>query len=190
MMQKIKSINITLILLGIIILSSCQKQHRTVKKFNNWQQVSSWSFNGKMAINDSHNSGSGRINWQVTPMTTNAQFNAPLGQGNWSIFAKKNQARLTSSKNGDQFANNAETLIFNELGWHFPWDNLQYWLRGYKLNDNLTTHHNTPELLIDNGWEITYQKWMETPIGLLPKKIKATKDSYSVKLIIYAWEIK
>jgi len=190
MMQKIKNTNTALLLLCMIILTSCQKQHRTVKTFNHWQQVSSWSFNGKMAINDGHNSGSGRINWQVTSTGTNAQFNAALGQGNWSIFAEKDQARLTSSRNGDQFAKKAETLIFNELGWHFPWDNLQYWLRGYKLNDNLQAHSITPELLLDDGWKITYQKWVETAVGLLPKKIKASKDSYSVKLIIYAWEIK
>lgn len=175
----------------LIMLVSCGKKNtKPTTSLNNWQQVSHWSFVGKMAINTGQESGSGKVQWKVSDKGSRAKFKAPLGQGSWEILEEGNNAQLISSRNGESFANNAEELIANELGWYFPWNNLHYWLRGFTPDDKLTIDKELPETLNYDGWEITYQKWMQTPIGMLPKKIKVTKEAYTVKLIIYEWDIK
>jgi len=182
---------------GLLLLSACQhnrkKNNVTTAIFDNWQQVSSWSISGKMAINDGHNNGSGKFNWQQADMTTVAKFSAPLGQGSWSIEEKTDQTVLTSSKHGVTQAATAEQLISNELGWYFPWNNLKYWLRGYQTslqsNNILPIHHKLYDSFNDDGWHIVFQSWVNTPMGMLPKKIKAKKGPYSIKLIIYSWDI-
>ncbi len=141
-----------------------------------------------MAINDGKNSGSGRILWTVDNDTSNAKFKAAMGHS-WSITESANSAKLESSDNGKITGDNASALITHELGWEFPWQSLAYWVRGYRTNQDLEQHSTLLESITDNGWTIIYQKWMKTPIGILPKKIKATKDNYSVKLIIYNWDI-
>jgi outer membrane lipoprotein LolB len=190
-MKLRKLINITSLLAFFSIISACQNNPKKIIKENySWNEVSSWSFNGKMFINDTINNGSGKINWKIKPNYIKAQFKSLLGLGgNWKITENNSQAKLESSKNGITIAQNAEQLIALELGSEFPWKSLQYWVRGYKTNQPLKAHDKLPIIINDNGWTITYQKWMETPMGLLPKKIKATKDSYSIKLIIYTWEI-
>ena len=55
------------------------------KELTDWKQVSEWSFNGKMAIKDNNNNGSGRVSWSHTKETTHVVFKAPLGQGNWKL---------------------------------------------------------------------------------------------------------
>ena len=173
------------------VLVACQKNKQTKPNatHKSWHQVKSWTLKGKMAINDGQNSGSGTFKWLMTGANTNARFKAPFGQGSWNIQETEISATLTSSKNGNTVADSAEELISNELGWHFPWNNLKYWLRGYKSNPNLPTSKTMPQSFQDDGWTISYQKWMPTPMGLLPKKIYASKPPYSVKLIIYSWSI-
>jgi outer membrane lipoprotein LolB len=185
-----KLIKITSLLVCISLICACQKnQKKTIGGNHNWNDVSNWSFSGKMAINDNKNPGSVRVHWEIKPNVVKAEFKIlPFG-GKWVITETEKQAKLESSKNGVSVAENAEQLIALELGSHFPWKSLQYWVRGYKTDQPLISHENLPIIIKDNGWEITYQKWMDTPMGLLPKKIKATKDNYTIKLIIYSWEI-
>ena len=186
-MEKKNHIKITGLFLIIFMLSACQHNKKPIAS-SDWKTGKSWSFSGKMAINDGQNSGSGRISWETYNNTTHAEFKAPLGQGSWTITENANTAKLVSSKNGKTIADNASDLISNELGWHFPWKSLKYWVRGYQTGQALTPYNTLPESFSDNGWKITFQKWTKTAKGMLPKKIKASKDNYSVKLIIYSWD--
>lgn len=182
--------NIFIIILVTTVFTACNKKQNVKPNITTqWNNIQTWSFNGKMAINDGNNSGSGRITWQVNQETIKAQFKAPLGQGSWEITENPHSAKLTSSNHGESTADNASILINNELGWEFPWESLKLWVRGYQTNQTLNPHSSLPNTINDNGWTITYQKWMNTPLGMLPKKIKATKESYTVKLIIYKWYI-
>ncbi len=171
----------------LITLSACHHK-KNIKKNIDWQERSSWSVNGKIAIKGGQESGSGRILWQVENGTIHAQFKAPLGQGSWEITENNQEAILNSSKYGKKIGSNAETLISQELGWQFPWKKLSLWLRGVKNPEQLNNLTNKQSQFFDQGWHIIFDKWQETSLGLLPKKITATKPPYSVKLIIYGWE--
>jgi len=171
----------------LLFCTACQNK-KPKNPINNWKNVKSWTFKGKMAINDGNNNGSGRVEWLVSLNNIQAQFKAPLGQGSWEIFEFENSAKLHSSINGETNADNAELLISNELGWHFPWNSLQYWLRGHKTNETITSISQPKSDFMDANWHISYTQWMPSPLGLLPKKITASNPPYSVKLIIYKWD--
>jgi len=179
---------LVLVILAVVLVS-CQSLKTKTSKTQafKWSEINSWAFTGKMAINDGHNSGSGKINWKINQGQLLAQFKAPLGQGSWEIEENTQGAHLTSSRNPEQFANDAQTLISNELGWLFPLEKLKYWLRGYAHLAPLEPHQIANQNIKDAGWEITYQKWQTTKMGLLPFKIKANKSPHSLKLIIYKW---
>lgn len=182
----------TLLLLFIVttIFTACNKKQNIKPNISpQWNNIPTWSFSGKMAISDGKNSDSGRIIWEAIENSTHVKLKALVGLRSWSIDENPDHATLQSSKNNKTIADNAELLISNELGWHFPWNSLKYWVRGYQNQQALTPHDTLPKSFSDNGWEMTFQKWMKTPIGMLPKKIKATKDNYSVKLIVYKWNI-
>jgi outer membrane lipoprotein LolB len=173
-------------LLLLIGLSACQTiKHKQLHQ--NWDEVNSWSLSGKMAINDGKQNGSGKFNWKVSPTHLEAQFKAPLGQGSWKIIEDNYQAQLISSKHPDKYAADAQILISNELGWTFPLKKLKYWLRGFEYLQTPKKHKKNIDTIADSEWQISYQRWEHTPMGLLPTKIKASKPPYSVKLIIYHW---
>lgn len=170
------------------LFSACQKKDKfSGENISNWNQVKSWSFKGKMAINTPSQSNSGSLKWHVNDTTTSAQLKALLSS--WEITENLDITTLKSSQNGVSESADAQSLISNELGWDFPWNSLSYWLRGYREHQSITKHTDLPVSFLDNDWTITFQKWMATPLGMLPKKIKASKGQYSVKLIIYNWYI-
>ncbi len=142
-----------------------------------------------MAINDGQNSGSGKVNWINKKNLNVAKFKAPLGHGSWEIIESPKQAKLISSSSGERTALNAQILLNREIGWDFPWNKLSNWFRGYTDEKVLLTHTILPTTLFHDGWEITYEKWTNTSVGWLPKKIKASKPPHSVKLFIYEWVI-
>ena len=172
-----------------ILLASCTHLQKKSGSLDVTQSASkNWSLNGKFALSNGKKNGSGKISYSVNNKTIHAKFKAPLGQGSWEVKQQNNKAELISSKHHPMYGNSAQKLISQELGWNFPWDSLIYWLQGFKSNEKITTHlSNNLKEIQDNGWTITYAKWIQTANGFLPKKIKASKPPYTVKLIIYNW---
>lgn len=148
-----------------------------------------WSITGKFSLSDGQESGSGKITYAVNNTSIHAKFKAPLGQGSWEVKQDQDKAELLSSRHSPIYSNNAQTLVSQELGWDFPWDSLNYWLRGYKTNEKMASHHQSIDSIHDKGWTISYSKWIQTTNGLMPKKIIASKPPYKVKLIIYKWTV-
>jgi len=189
--KLITCLNLSLLLSSLVFLSSCQKRTRVKDTATPkiWQEVKEWSFIGKMAINDGHNSGSGKIKWLVTNNTIQAEFKAPLGQGSWKIIENKDFSTIISSRNGKFTGTDTEELIAQELGWDFPWNALKSWLRGTPSHTPAKDLKDTPLHFSDQGWNLEFTQSIQTSVGLLPKRIKASKPPYSVKLIIYRWDI-
>lgn len=168
-----------------ILLMSCmsmQKKSKINKATNNW------SITGKLALSDGKKSGSGKITYGVRNTYAHAQFKAPLGQGSWEIIESNNKTQFLSSRQLPTIGDDAQTLISHELNWDFPWNHLSYWLRGYPKDADITPHKVVIKSIHDDGWIISYSKWINTEKGFLPKKIKASKPPYQVKLVIYKWD--
>ncbi len=171
-------------------LTSCvSTQKRPIQTSTQQSYPSNWSITGKFALSNGKENGSGKITYSVSGQNINAKFKAPLGQGSWEIKQDKDKAELLSTRHHPIYGNDAQTLVSQELGWDFPWNSLAYWLRGYKTNAKTTPHKQSIDKIDDNGWIITYSKWINTSQGLLPQKIKAKKPPFSVKLIIYKWMV-
>ncbi len=174
--------------IGTLLTSCVSPQKRSDSTSTQQPARNNWSITGKFALSNGKENGSGKITYTVNKPIIHAKFKAPLGQGSWEVKQDKNKAELLSSKHNPIYGNNAQILISQELGWDFPWDNLFYWLQGFKSNERVTSHFsNSIKKIHDDGWTITYNKWTQTANGFLPKKIKASKPPYTVKLIIYNW---
>jgi len=173
-----------------ILLASCTSLQKKPSPIDVTQSASkNWSLTGKFALSNGKENGSGKITYSVNNQNIHAKFKAPLGQGSWEIKQDKDKAELLSNRHNPVYGNNAQLLISQELGWDFPWDSLPFWLRGYETNGKTTTHIKEIDEIHDNGWTISYSKWVQTSDGLLPRKIKASKHPYTVKLFIYKWTL-
>ena len=93
---------------------------------------------------------------------------------------------MKSSHSGEIIANTTEELILQELGWDFPWNQLNDWIRGHKSN----SFNKNDKLFSDfseGGWNLKYKYKNFKNQGRLPRLIIANKPPYQVKVAIYNW---
>lgn len=182
------------IALSVLLLTGCfqHKRMRSASVDDTLRQRIAdgpWVLEGKMALSDGRNSGSGRLRWEKSLDTTRVELIAPLGQGQWQLRETAAGAWLRSSTRGELAGESAEQLLSTEIGWPVPWQALPYWLFGqsHRFADNVRETGQLPSRLQENGWEIAYSRYKSTVLGLLPYKIIARKGPYTVKVFVRRW---
>jgi len=152
--------------------------------------ASDWTIEGKIAFSDGRDGGSGKFNWHSTDGVVQAVLRAPLGQGSWRLHEDANgAARLYSGKEDFIAADDAEILVSQQIGWRVPWRALKAWLRVMPYQRNLASQVPEDDKLViyEQGGRIEYKKWSDASGRLLPSRITARKDPYSIKLSIRKW---
>ncbi|WP_395374417.1 lipoprotein insertase outer membrane protein LolB [Marinicella sp. W31] len=177
----------------VSVLSACtrhQVRHTTDVNYQNLADVSDWKIEGKIAFSDGRDGGSGKFNWQAEDDAVQVELRAPLGQGSWRLNEEANgEARLYSGKDDFVTAEDAEILVSRQIGWHVPWHALKAWLRVTPHQQAQATEKQEDNILVisEQGWRIEYKKWSNASGRLLPTRITARKEPYSIKLSIRKW---
>lgn len=92
------------------------------------------------------------------------------------------------------YAEDAETLLQNYLGWQVPVSGLHYWIRGLPspqtiVQTMLLDEQSRLSELTQAGWRVSYKRY-QTHKGLqLPAKMELLNASLKVKLVIRQWEL-
>ncbi len=96
------------------------------------QAVLAREFNilGRLAIQDEKQSFSGSFRWVHLAASDEILLFTPLGQAVAEITKDDGGVRLITSKMEGYYANDAETLTEQILGWRLPLDGLRYWIQG------------------------------------------------------------
>jgi outer membrane lipoprotein LolB len=92
--------------------------------------LQSWAFEGKLAVTDGKDGGSGHFQWKRGIGTDHMDFHAVLGRGAWRLDAGPDGAELELA-NGDVFRSaSLDELVRRHAGWRIPVDYLAWWVRG------------------------------------------------------------
>ena len=145
---------------------------------------------GKLALSDGQEGGSGRLSWRQHNTQVTAQFKAPLGQGDWLIEESDHGARLVINNEAPYYADHAETLIEEAVGWPVPWHELKRWIVAQPVNRNQAeiTRNQTSKTIVEQGWTIVYDRFQDDEQGCFPHRIMASKSPYSIRLIVRQWQ--
>jgi outer membrane lipoprotein LolB len=153
--------------------------------------VDQWSLEGRIAINDGRDGGSGRFIWQKHGEDSTMEFHAALGRGAWRLQADASGAVLELANGDLRRAPSVGQLVERQLGWEIPVDALAWWVRGCaapgdpdwrRLDD-----HGWLKGLSQFGWEIELEKYTDMKGVFMPLKLKASQNSYVVKLAVRDW---
>jgi outer membrane lipoprotein LolB len=150
-----------------------------------------WELEGRIAINDGRDGGSGRFNWQRHGNNASMEFHGALGRGAWRLQADGSGAVLELANGEISRAASVGQLVEQALGWDIPVDALAWWVRGCAAPGDRgrreLDEHGWLMGLSQFGWEIEYGKYADTKGIFLPQKLKASQDSYVVKLLVRNW---
>lgn len=153
---------------------------------------SAFDINGRIAISDGNDGGSGRFEWQQRGLSTTLRFFAPVSARNWRLEVQPGQALLIESNGAIRVANSAEELLRRELKLNLPADALRYWVLGMRApgaeSEIELDDSGQLALLRQSGWEIRYVGFDQAHDPPLPRKLFARSGEHQVRISVRSWK--
>ncbi len=148
---------------------------------------------GRVALSDGEQGGSGRLIWQQSETDLDVRFSAPLTQRTWRLQRDPLGARLIDDRGEVAEAAELQQLLDRVWGVGVPVDALAYWLRGSRLPGSGRISLDPQGRLLQvqqRGWTIDYLSWHEasSELPVLPKKVYASNGERWVRVVIQRWQ--
>jgi outer membrane lipoprotein LolB len=151
-----------------------------------------WTLEGRIAVSDSKNSGSGDITWVQDGQHYVFTIRGPFGKS-FRLTGGPDQALLEGMDGGPIDGPDAEALLRRALGWEVPLRDLRAWVLGLRADGGPAElsfgQDRLPSLLQQDGWNVDYREWDTTRQPALPRKVFADKAPFKVKLSIESWQL-
>lgn len=181
-----------LVALLLLCLAGCVNQPHKAQ-VDSVEALNQWQLDGKIAIKMTDFARSAYFGWENTVGSYQISVNGPLGQGRAEL--SKQPEGVTLRYDGEKHqAQSAETLMYEHLGWSFPVDNMQWWIKGLPAPDtppDSITYNNQGQIseLSQHGWRIRYLQY-QTALGLtLPYKITAENLNLQLTVLLKKWQL-
>jgi len=166
-----------------------------------WQQhvqsvraQTDWTLSARIAAHSEDDGWNGKLHWQQGADTYQVSFNAPFGQGGLHLDGGPQYVEMRTSDGQTMVATDAESLLFQQLGWRLPLNSLRYWVRGVPV----PASEKAPLLAFDEEgrlarlqqfqWQIEYPAYRQAGGLMLPRKVYLENRELSVRLVIDRWD--
>jgi len=153
-----------------------------------------WSLQGRIALSNGRDGGSGRIDWSQDGARYAVSLSAPVTRQSWRLSGDEHGAQLEGMEGGTRVGADPAGLLRDATRWEIPVTALSSWVRGLRAADG----HGPARLAFgtdgrlsrieQGGWTIDYSGWQATAIGVeLPNRLNARHGEASVRLVIDSW---
>ncbi|MGB5580553.1 MAG: lipoprotein insertase outer membrane protein LolB [Woeseia sp.] len=186
-------------LLIAVLLGGCATQAgRSLPALDDWdsrksvlEDVRNWGFNGRIALRDGDEGFQGSLHWEQRRDYFDARVSGPLGMGTVRIAGDADAVRVTDKDGVEARLFAPEADLKRLYGWQIPIESLRYWALGIpdprypaelKFQDD-----GSLAALQQSGWQVRIDRYSPGGGQLMPRRLKATRDSALVTLVIDRW---
>ena len=149
-----------------------------------------WSLQGRLAVRANGEGGSGRIDWDQRGEAFDIRLSAPVTRASWRLSGGAQGARLDGLEGGPLAGPDARELLRQAVGWDIPFEAMGHWVRGGRAPGPAQLRFGPDgrlEELRQGGWTVEYRDWQPGE-RLRPRRVFATRDDASVRLVIDQWQ--
>lgn len=149
-----------------------------------------WGFDGRIAVSNGNDGGSGRIAWRQDGERVDITIRAPVSGQTWRLAGDARDGyELSGTKREPVRDRDAEALLHRETGWRVPVAALGSWVRGVAAGGAKPRYgeDGLPTELREAGWTIEYRRFAGSGSDALPTRIVAHRGALQVRLAIAAW---
>jgi outer membrane lipoprotein LolB len=192
-MNRIRWLAILLIVSGTGCITPGAQQLTGEDRAAAVEAISDWKLQGRLALSNGRDGGSGQLTWQQSPQRADLQFIGALGRGSWRLRVIENLAELETAQIGLVQAPDVQTLLRQHLDWEIPVDSMRFWVLG-RLNpeepgsDNFDRRGRLLRLR-QSGWLVEYDGWIDVTGVWLPRKVTASRDGNQVRILVKTWTV-
>jgi outer membrane lipoprotein LolB len=154
-------------------------------------QSPTWSFEGRVAVSDGEDGGSGRIRWRQDGEDFVVEIRAPVSQRTWRLTQTGDELVLEGAREEPVRGYDAEALLARQVGWRLPFAEMRHWVRANAASREarvVLDEDRRPRTIEEGGWRVEYRKYDESQAPPLPQRIVATRAPYEVRLAIARWQ--
>ena len=155
-----------------------------------------WSLQGRVALSNGRDGGSGRIDWRQQGGHYSVALSAPITRQSWRLSGDAGGARLEGLDGGPREGADPGRLLREATRWEIPVTALADWVRGLRASAD----HGPAQLAFavdgrlarieQDGWTIDYTAWQAPSGGIeLPVRLNARRGEASVRLVVDRWEV-
>ncbi len=203
--------NLLLVVLAVLLTACAEIPLRPADTDANarqaWQirqqalsSLQAWNLTGRIAIQAGQEGWHAALDWSQYGPQYDIKLSTPLGQEALHLQGDEDSVVMRTG-DGAQRAENAETLLYNRLGWRIPVNGLRFWVLGLPDPDAPAVSQQDSELdaqgrlirLSQSGWEIDFRRYVSVDGIDLPNKIfltnRQTGANLEVRLVIQKWQI-
>lgn len=155
----------------------------------------SWSMQGRVALSNGRDGGSGRIDWRQAGPRYDVSLSAPVTRQSWRLSGDAGTASLEGLPGGTRRGDDPARLLHEATRWEIPVTALSAWVRGARAPEAL---HGPAEMafgqdgrplrLRQDGWDITYTAWQAASPISLPSRLEARRGEALVRLVVDSWD--
>lgn len=154
--------------------------------------IVAWAVKGRLAVRSGNDAWSASLQWAQQKQLYIMRVIAPLGQGTYEIKRGYDRVSLITAENEYLEAEDAESLMFNNLGWSVPVEGMKFWIRGIPDPDS-----NIENITVDaqalmtelkqSGWNIEFSRYTEEGEYYLPGKIVMENKRVKITILAKEW---
>jgi outer membrane lipoprotein LolB len=157
------------------------------------RQVEVWSLEGRLAVSDDRDGGSGSFQWRNGAGGSRMDFHGALGRGAWRLEADERGAELVFADGTTHRAATVDALVREQLGWRVPIEALDWWVRGLAApgavqRKSLDLQGRMSDLQ-QNGWLIEYGRYGRVGDVSMPFRMTARQEDRTVKIAVKKWRL-
>jgi outer membrane lipoprotein LolB len=157
------------------------------------QSVERWTVDGRIAVKNGGDGGSGSLRWQTAPDRTRLDFHGALGRGAWRLEAAPGTAVLTLADGSEYRAGSVDELVVAQIGWRVPVSEMSWWIRGLAAPGR-----GAQRTLGDGGillalrqsdWTIEFDRYRRHAGEWMPGLVVAWRGEHRVKFAARDWTL-
>lgn len=152
-----------------------------------------WALQGRVALSNGRDGGSGRIDWSQDAARYAVSLSAPITRQSWRLSGDGQDAQLEGLEGGTRVGADPAELLREATRWEIPVTALSSWVRGLRA----AADHGPARVqfgadgrlsrIEQGGWTIDYSGWVAGAGVELPNRLDARRGEASVRLVIDSW---
>lgn len=148
-----------------------------------------WSISGKIGVTTPKESVAGFISWEQSGKDFDIYVSGPFSVGSTRI--QGNIEKISLTQQGKTVSGlNPQELIYRQLGWYFPIENLPYWLKGKAAPYSpAKTKHDDQQLaqIQQDQWKVDYLRY--NGFYDLPERIRISQGEWKFLIVVKNWSV-
>lgn len=185
-------------ILSLFVLAGCSSSPQIAqlpstawdKHKESVESLRQWAAEGKIGIKTDDQYNPATFQWKQEQERYQLSLKGPLGQGSANISGNQYSATLEIPGEPLLEAASPEELLQLQLGWQIPVRDAQFWIRGIPSpNSDFDATFSGQKLAIlkQQGWAITYSRYIESESLSLPGKVVMSRDALKLTIVIKKW---